>query len=96
MRIIPLARWEIKFSTSTPVTDVVFRLRLTRTGYFDVTTLRLKFTTSGGVAYTDVTDAELWVDDNNNGIIDETPTYRLVDNVTPTDGGGYGVDNFQL
>lgn len=73
-----------QFSTSTPVTDVLFRFKLSNTGSATVTGIDVDFTTDGGVANTDVTDGELWLDLNNNGAVDGEPTdSQLKDGVTP-------------
>ena len=56
-----------KFTTTTPITDVLFRFRLTRTATFSVAELRVNYTTGSGVVDADVTAGALYVDVNNNG-----------------------------
>ena len=58
-----------KFGISTPVTDVLFRFKLTRTGALTITDLRVNYTT-GTVVDGDVTSGELWEDVNSDGVVD--------------------------
>jgi uncharacterized delta-60 repeat protein len=64
-----------RFGTSSPVTDVLLRFRLTRVGSVTVDTLRVGFTTGTGVANGDVTSAGLYLDVNGDGLCDggDTP-----------------------
>ena len=73
------------FGTSSLVTDVVFRFKLTRTGTVTVDNLRVNFTTGSGVANGDVSGGELWQDNNNDGVIDGGDTL-LQGGVTPSGG----------
>ena len=59
-----------RFTTAASVTEVLYQFKLTRAGTFDVTELRVSFTTTDGVASGDVTSAELWQDLNGNGAVD--------------------------
>ena len=59
-----------RFTTTTPVTDVLFRFNLSRTGPVTVANIRVNFTTGGGVVSGDVSSGELYRDANNDGVID--------------------------
>ena len=74
-----------KFTTSTPVTDALFAFNLSRSGGATVDTLRVNFTTVGGVASGDVTSGELWRDENNDGAVDGGDTL-IQSGVTPSGG----------
>jgi hypothetical protein len=78
-----------KFTTTESVTDVLFRFKLTRTGSVTVDELRVNFTYNGGVLNSDVSNGELWVDKNNDGVIDGGDT-MIQGSVTPQ----YGILTF--
>ena len=59
-----------KFTTTTPVTDVLFRFKLVRSGVVTVDNIRVNFTNGSGVLDTDVTAGELWRDSDGDGIGD--------------------------
>ncbi len=59
-----------QFATATPVTAALFQFRLSRSGSVTVDTLRVRFTTTGGVANGDVSAGELWGDTNGNSVLD--------------------------
>ena len=63
-----------RFTTTASVTEVLYQFKLTRTGTFNVTELRVNFDTANGVASGDVTSGELWRDLNGNGAIDGADT----------------------
>ncbi|MGD9045326.1 MAG: DUF2341 domain-containing protein, partial [Desulfobacterales bacterium] len=75
-----------KFTSSSPVTDVLFRFKLSDSGTVTVTQIDVDFTTAGGVANGDVTDGELWLDVDNDGVLDDPGDTLLNDNVTPVSG----------
>ncbi len=60
------------FTTTSPLTSTLFQLRLTRSSTVTVDTLRVRFTTTGGVSNGDVTAGALWEDTNTNGTWDDT------------------------
>jgi len=60
-----------QFTSTSPLTDVLFRFKLTRVGTVTVTELRVNFTTASGVENDDVESGELYEDTNNNGLIDD-------------------------
>ena len=74
-----------KLTTTSPVTDMLFRFKLTRSGTVTVDNLRVNFTTGGGVANGDVSAGELWRDNNNDGAIDGGDTL-IQGTVTPSAG----------
>ena len=74
-----------KFDGSNPETDALFAFKLSRSGSATVDTLRVHFTTSGGVANGDVTSGELWKDENNDGAVDGGDTL-IQGSVTPAGG----------
>ncbi|MGH9461101.1 MAG: right-handed parallel beta-helix repeat-containing protein, partial [Vicinamibacteria bacterium] len=55
-----------RFTTVTPVTDVLFRFKLTRAGIVTVSNIRINFSNTSGVSDTDVT-GELWRDVDGDG-----------------------------
>ncbi|MFX1555524.1 MAG: hypothetical protein ACFFBV_16490, partial [Promethearchaeota archaeon] len=71
-----------KFTTTESVTDVLFRFKLTRTGTVTVDELKVHFTYDDGVLNSDVSNGELWVDKNNDGVIDSGDT-MIEGSVTP-------------
>jgi hypothetical protein len=72
-----------QFATTSPVSDaVLFRFRLTRSATVTVDTLRVRFTTTSGVANGDVTGGALWVDVNDDGVGDTL----VQGSVTPSGG----------
>ena len=74
------------FSTSTPVTDVLYRFKLTQALGVEINTLRVNFTTGGGVANGDVTSCELWQDDGD-GVYEGAGQDTLIEgSVTPVGG----------
>ncbi|MFQ5771896.1 MAG: hypothetical protein ACE5HX_15280, partial [bacterium] len=75
-----------KFTTTSPVTDVLFRFNLTRSGTVTVDTLRVNFTTAGGVVNGDVSSGELWKDVNNDGVVDNPGDTLIQGSVTPSSG----------
>lgn len=75
-----------KFASTTPLTDVLYQFRLTRSGTVTVDTLRVNFTTGGGVANGDVTNAELWEDVDNDGVVDSPGDNQIGPSVTPSGG----------
>ena len=71
----------------TPSTITAFRLRLSRLLTVTVDTLRVNFTTGGGIANGDVTAGKLWEDTNGNGTFDGAgPDTLLQGGVTPSGG----------
>ena len=67
----PLGQIGDQFTTTNPVLNaVLFRFKLTAAATVTVDTLRVRFTTTGGVANGDVTGGELYVDVNGNGVWD--------------------------
>jgi hypothetical protein len=58
------------FTTTTPVTAVLYRFNLTRVGTVTVSDIRVNFTIAGGVANGDVTAGALYRDNNNDGVVD--------------------------
>ena len=78
--------WQVtnRFTTTSPVSDVLFRFNLSRGGTVSVDTLRVNFTTAGGVANADVTSGALYEDTNNNGVIDDGAAIQS--GVTPVGG----------
>ena len=76
-----------QFATTTPVTATTFQFRLTRQLTVTVDTLRVRFTTSGGIANGDVTAGQLWEDTNGNGTFDGAgPDTLLQGGVAPAGG----------
>jgi subtilisin-like proprotein convertase family protein len=75
-----------KFTVTSPVTDVLYRFKLTRSGTVTIDNLRVNFTTTAGVANGDVTNGELWEDVNNNGVIDSPGDTLIQGSVTPSAG----------
>jgi hypothetical protein len=59
-----------QLGVTTPVTATFFQLRLSREGTVTVDNLRVRFTTTDGVASGDVTAGELWEDTNGSGTWD--------------------------
>ena len=59
-----------RFTNTSPVTDVLFRFKLTRSGTVTIDTVRVNFTTGAGVVNGDVSAGELWLDTDNDGVID--------------------------
>jgi hypothetical protein len=78
--------WQVtnKFTTTSPVTDVLFRFNLSRGGTVTVDNLRVNFTI-GGVLNADVTGGALYRDNNNDGAIDAGDTL-IQGSVTPVAG----------
>jgi hypothetical protein len=74
-----------QFTNTASVNDVLFRFNLTRSGAVTVNTLRVNFTTGGGVDNVDVTNGELWRDNNNDGVIDGLDS-EIQGGVTPVGG----------
>jgi len=64
-----------RFLATSPVTDVLYRFRLTRTGNFSVTELRVNYT--GDIEDGQVTSAELWRDADNDGAVDDPGDERI-------------------
>ena len=64
--------WQVtnRFTTTSPVTNVLFRFNLRRSTATTVTAVRVHFTTDAGVVDGDVTAGALYRDTNNNGEID--------------------------
>jgi hypothetical protein len=83
-----------RFRTTTPVTDVLYRLRLTRTGTATVDNLRVNFTTGGGVANSDVSNGELWEDVDNDSVVDDPGDTLIQGSVTPSSGVLTFTNNF--
>ena len=91
-----------RFTTTASVTEVLYQFKLTRVGTFDVTELRVNFTTTDGIASGDVTSAELWRDLNGNGAVDGADTMiqggitgsggQLIFTTDFTPGTGAGTD----
>jgi hypothetical protein len=71
-----------KFTYVSPVTDTLFRFQLGITGTVTVSAIRVNFTT-GTVAFSDVSDGELWRDDGD-GVFEPGQDTQLGDNVTPS------------
>jgi hypothetical protein len=82
-----------KFTSTTPVTDVLFRFQLTRLGNVNVDVVRVYFSTGGGVANGDVTSGELWFDFNDDGVVDGGDT-SIQTGVTPSGGVLTFTNNF--
>ena len=74
-----------QFATTTPVTSELFGFKLANTGTVTVDNIRVHFTTSGGVASGDVTNGELYRDNNDDGVIDGGDT-QLATGITPAGG----------
>ncbi|MGH9461100.1 MAG: LamG-like jellyroll fold domain-containing protein, partial [Vicinamibacteria bacterium] len=53
----------------TPVTDTLFAFNLQGSAAATVDSLRVQFTTANGVVSADVSNGELWRDNNNDGLI---------------------------
>ncbi len=83
-----------RFAITSPVTDVLLRFQLTRTGSVTVDTLRVGFTTGTGVVNGDVTSAGLYLDVNGDGQWDAGDTPIQV-GVNPTGGVLTFTTNFQ-
>ena len=65
-----------QFSTTTPVTlTELFAFKLSTTGTVTVDNIRVHFSTGGGVVNGDVTNGDLYRDENDDGLIDggDTP-----------------------
>ncbi len=79
--------WQVtnRFTTTSPVSDVLFRFNLSRGGTVTVDTLRVNFTITGGVVNADVTSGALYVDVNNDGMLDGGDTL-IQGSVTPVAG----------
>jgi hypothetical protein len=70
-----------KYTTSSTATDVLYRFKLKRAGDVTVTSLAVNYVTTGGV----FTNGELWVDGDNDGVLDPEPTdTKILDGVTPS------------
>jgi hypothetical protein len=88
-----------RFDETSPVTDVLFRFRLTGDDGTQVTALNVNYTTDSGVVDDDLTGAALYVDVNNDGEFDggDTPIQSSVNGAngqlnfttsfTPSSGG---------
>ncbi len=74
-----------QLTTTTPTTATLFQLRLSSSGTVNVDTLRVRFTTTGGVANADVSAGQLWADTNASGVYDGGDT-QIGPNVTPVAG----------
>ena len=75
-----------QFATTTPVLATeLFRFKLSTTGTVTVDNIRVHFSTTGGVVNGDVTNGDLYRDENDDGLIDggDTP---LVTGVAATGG----------
>jgi hypothetical protein len=83
-----------QFTVPSPITTAVFRFHLTRGGIVTVDTLRVNFTTGGGVANGDVSAGELWLDANNDGVINGGDS-SIQTAVTPVGGVLTFTNNFQ-
>ncbi|MHC4545947.1 MAG: hypothetical protein ACYSYL_15750 [Planctomycetota bacterium] len=83
-----------RFRASSPITDVLYRFRLTRTGTATVDNVRVNFTTAGGVANGDVSNGELWEDVDNDGVVDEPGDTQIQGSVTPSSGVLTFTNNF--
>jgi hypothetical protein len=79
--------WQVtnRFTTTSPVADVFFRFNLSRGGAVTVDILRVNFTIAGGVANADVTAGALYVDLNNDGVLDGGDTL-IQGSITPVAG----------
>ena len=74
-----------RFTTTSPVTDGLFRFKLTRSGTVTIDTVKVNFTTGSGVVNGDVSAGELWIDTDNDGVIDGGDTL-IQGSVTPSGG----------
>ncbi len=63
-----------KFTTVTPLTGELFAFQLTRVGTTDVTDVFVNYSVVGGVVDGDITNGELWLDNNQDGGIDASDT----------------------
>jgi uncharacterized delta-60 repeat protein len=59
-----------KFADTSPVTDVLFRFSLTRSGTVTVSDVRVNYITGSGIFDGDVTAGALYRDENNDGVVD--------------------------
>ncbi len=75
-----------QFTIQASVTDVLFRLNLSRSGTVTVDNIRVNFTVAGGVANGDVSNGELYRDVNNNGVFDSGTDTLVLGSVTPVAG----------
>ena len=84
---LPSGQIADQLTTTTPATITAFRFNLARLFTVTVDTLRVGFTTGGGIANGDVTAGELWEDTNGNGIFDGAgPDTLIQGGVTPAGG----------
>ena len=74
------------FATTSPVTGVLSRFRMTRSGTVTVNTLRVRFSTGGGIANGDVASGELWQDANGNGTLETGSDTLIEGGVVPAGG----------
>jgi hypothetical protein len=76
-----------QLTNTTPATILAFRFRLASILTVTVDTVRVAFTTAGGVLNGDVTAGELWEDTNGNGTFDGAGPDTLLQGGVAASGG---------